>query len=66
MEIRGINYLCFPGIYPEFLQKCLAVWAVAVAAGIIVELGMAAVRALGAMREEAAFLCTGEGQKEAA
>lgn len=61
MEIRGINYLCFPGIYPEFLQKCLAVWAVAVAAGIVMEVQVSAVRADGNIAAEFPGLAGHEG-----
>ena len=44
MEIRGIDDLGLAGINPQLLQKGLAVGAAAVAAGIIVELQMPAVR----------------------
>ena len=47
MEIGRVNNFGFPFVDPEFLKKCLAVRAVAVAAGIIVEVQVPAVGADG-------------------
>ena len=49
VEVRGVNYFRPPLIHPELFLYGLAVGAVTVAAGIIVELQMPAVRALGDM-----------------
>ncbi len=37
MEIGGVDDFRFPSVNPEFLEECLAVGAVAVAAGIVME-----------------------------
>lgn len=47
MEVRGVNDFRPAFIHPDLFLHGLAAGAVAVAAGIIVELGMPAVRALG-------------------
>ena len=47
MEIRRIYHFSPPLIHPDFLIHSLAVGAVAVAAGIVMEFGMPAVGALG-------------------
>ena len=52
MEVRCINDLCPALIHPELLVDCLAVGTAAVAAGIIMEFQMAAVRALGEISPE--------------
>ena len=44
VEIRSINYFGTSCVYPDFLFNGLAVWAISVAARIIVELGVATVR----------------------
>ena len=43
MEVRGINDFSPPFINPEFFKDRLAVRAIAVAAGIVVNLGMPAI-----------------------
>lgn len=47
MKIGGIDHLSPAFIHPDFLIYGLAVWAVTVTAGVVMELRMAAVRALG-------------------
>jgi len=54
MEIRGIDHLCPAFVYPDFLIDSLAARTAAVSAGIIVELDMPAVRALGNVAAEPA------------
>lgn len=46
MEIRGINDLCPTFVHPDLFVDGLAVWAVTVVAGIVMELQMTAIRAL--------------------
>ena len=46
MEVRGINDLGPSFIHPDFLQDCLAVWAVAVSAGVVMHFHMSAVGTL--------------------
>lgn len=62
MEIRGIDYLCPAFIYPEFCIDSLTVRAAAVAAGIIVEFGVPAVRALGNVAAEPAGFAVEDGK----
>lgn len=52
MKVRGVNYLCPTFINPDLFLYSLTVRTVPVAAGIIVELGMPAVRALGNIYSE--------------
>lgn len=40
MKVRGVNDLCSPLIYPDFLSYSLAVGAVPIPAGIVVDLRM--------------------------
>ena len=47
MKVRGINDLCFSFIHPEFLQDRLAVGAVTVAAGVVMDFHVPAVFTLG-------------------
>lgn len=47
MEVRGVNDLCFPSVDPDFLEDSLAVRAVAVPAGVVVDGDMSAVLAGG-------------------
>lgn len=47
MEIRGIDHFCPAFVNPYFLIDSLAVGAAAVTAGIVMELQVPAVRALG-------------------
>ncbi len=46
MEVGGVNDLGPAFIHPELSQDSLAVGAIAVAAGVVMDLGMAAVLAL--------------------
>ncbi len=46
MKVRGINDFGPALVYPDFFIDGLAVWAVTVAAGIVVEFGMATIGAL--------------------
>ncbi len=46
MKVRGINDLSSSFIHPEFFQDCLAVWAVAVSAGVVMYFHVPAVRTL--------------------
>lgn len=52
MEVGGINDFCPAFVYSNVLINSLTVRAVAVAAGIIVELHMPSVRALGNIYSE--------------
>ena len=52
MEVGGIDDFCPAFIHPDLFEDSLAVGAVAVAAGIIVEFRMPAVRALGNIDSE--------------
>ena len=47
MKVRRVNHLSTTFVHPELLVDGLAVRAVSVSAGVIVEFQMAAVRALG-------------------
>ena len=46
MKLRGINDLGPTFIHPDFLQDCLAVRAVTVAAGVIMYFYVSAIRTL--------------------
>ena len=52
MEVGSIDDFCPAFVHPDFLIHSLAVGAAAVAAGIIVEFRMPAVRALGNIDSE--------------
>ena len=54
MEVRGVDHFRPAFIHPDLFEDCLAVWAVPVAAGIIVEMYMAAFGALADIDAEAA------------
>lgn len=61
MEIRGINHLSPAFIHPYFGGEGLAVRAAAVAAGVVIELDMSAVRALAGITAEPAGLAVHDG-----
>ena len=61
MEIGGINDLRLAGVDPELFQKGLAAGAVTVAAGIVVEVHVAAVRADGDVAAQLSGLAVHDG-----
>lgn len=61
MEIGGVDDLGLAGVDPQLFQKCLAVRAVTVAAGIVVEVHVAAVRADGDVAAQLSGLAGHDG-----
>lgn len=62
MKVRGVNNLCPAFVHPDLFVDSLTVRAVTVAAGIIMELQMSAVRALGNIGTQFSRLTVEDGR----
>lgn len=61
MKVRGVNHFCSAFVHPDLPVGGLAAWTAAISAGVVVEIQMATVRALGKVSPQITGLTVKDG-----